>query len=234
MARKPSILAPLVIGLGGVGVLLALGFWQVERLAWKEGLIAEVETRLAADPVALPADPDPDRDALLRVQVRGTLGTDELHAIDSIKRLGPGYRVIVPMEITGQGAPRRIMVDLGFVAEAQKDPATRPSGAAAGAVTGLLHWPEERDSFTPDPDTGRNIWFARDVPAMATALGTDPVLITAETHPLGDTPLPRPPSVDLPNRHLEYALTWFGLAAVWLVMAFFWARAERHRARTEG
>ena len=61
---------------------------------------------------------------------------------------------------------------------------------------------------------------------MARALDTQPVFVVAEEHSLGDIPLPRPPGVDLPNRHLEYALTWFGLAIVWTFMSIFWLRSE--------
>jgi surfeit locus 1 family protein len=231
ITRKRAI-APIVIGVVGTAILLMLGAWQVQRLAWKEGLISGIETRMAADPVALPASPDPARDHLLRVSVTGTLGRDELHAIHSIKRTGPGYRLIVPMQL----AERRIMVDLGFVLEADKDAVPREGsvrwqdGARTDTVVGLLTWPNETDGFTPDPDLGRNIWFARDVTKMAEALGTAPLLVIAESHPDQDVALPQPPGVDLPNRHLEYALTWFGLALVWSIMSIVWLRSEIRRA----
>ena len=236
-----GILAPLVLGIAGVAVLLALGFWQLQRLEWKQGVIAELETRLAAEPVPLPEAPDPESHRLLRVSVTGRLGQRELQVIASIKRVGPGYRVIVPMEIAadGQATGRAIMVDLGFVPERLKDPATRGDSQRAqdrgltDEVIGLLHWPDEVDSFTPEPDLKRNIWFARDVAAMAEHLGTEPVLLIAERHPDGEMPLPLPPVADLPNRHLEYVLTWFGLALVWAVMTVLWARSEWRRREAE-
>ncbi|MEM9139054.1 MAG: SURF1 family cytochrome oxidase biogenesis protein, partial [Pseudomonadota bacterium] len=77
----------------------------------------------------------------------------------------------------------------------------------------------------------KNIWFARDVARMAEALGTEPVLIVAETHPEAAAgnpwPRPQPPGTGLPNRHLEYALTWYGLGIVWVVMTIVWVASMR-------
>ena len=131
---------------------------------------------------------------------------------------------------------RRVLLDLGFVPHEMKDRGSRPESAehpsgAVTEVTGVLLWPRETDSFTPEPDRERNIWFARDVTAMARALGTDPVMIVAESHGLGDWPHPVPPGVDLPNRHLEYALTWFGLAVAWALMTVLLIRSELRKPR---
>ncbi len=212
MARAGGrTLAPIVIGAAGVAIALALGFWQLQRLGWKEGLIARVEARLGAEPVELPDNVDPVRDDLLRVAVTGRLGRRELHVIHSIKRFGPGFRVIVPMEL-GEGsesAGRTIMVDLGFVPERLKHLSDRTDTVRmtkrwfVDRVTGVLAWPDETDSFTPEPDEGRNIWFARDVAAMAAKLGTEPVLLVAETHPDDKLVLVLPAGVGLVNRHVE-------------------------------
>jgi surfeit locus 1 family protein len=229
------IVVPAIFGVVGVAILLALGLWQVQRLAWKEGLIADIEARLAADPLPVPGDPDPVRDRLLRVEATGLIGRDELHVLSSLKPWGAGYRIVSPMSLADG---RRILVDLGFVPQDMKDPAARPGAPAAGPaaamgpgrapdqVTGLLLWPAETDSFTPEPELVRNIWFARDVPRMAEALGTEPVLLVAESFSGGEWPKPAPPGTDLPNRHLEYAVTWFGLAAAWAGMTVFWIRTE--------
>ncbi|MEM9062707.1 MAG: SURF1 family protein [Pseudomonadota bacterium] len=237
-ARKRAI-APIVIGVVGVFILILLGTWQLQRLAWKEGLIAEIEARIAADPVVVPDKPDPEGDDLLRVTARGTLGTQEIHALHSVKQYGGGYRIITPMrlKVDQAGNERLILVDLGFIPETEKDRIPRDGSVRwqerrpDDEVTGLLHWPEEVDRFTPDPDLGRNIWFARDVARMAEAMGTAPILLIAESHPDDSVILPQPPGVGLPNRHLEYALTWFGLAIVWAVMSIIWLRSEVKKAR---
>ena len=225
--KRTQAIAPIVIGVLGTAILLMLGAWQTQRLAWKESLIAEIEQKISAEPVELPESPDQTRDNLLRVKAVGILGTHELHVIHSIKLYGPGYRLIAPMQV----GSRRIMVDLGFLPEAQKDEIPREGSsrwddpAVEQIVTGLLAWPNEADGFTPEPDLGRNIWFARDVAGMSAALNTEPLLIVAESHADDQIVMPQPPGVNLPNRHLEYALTWFGLAFVWAAMSVFWLRS---------
>lgn len=230
--RNPRAIAPIVLGLVGVVALCLLCAWQVQRLEWKQGLINEITARASAEPVAVPAMPDPEVDNLRRVRATGMLGTSELHAIHAIKRRGPGYRLVVPFTLADG---RRIMADLGFIAEAAKDRVPRQGsvrwteGRAEDEIVGQLHWPRETDSFTPAPDLGRNIWFARDVESMAAALDTEPVLIVAVSHPDQELTTPQPPGIDIPNRHLEYALTWFGLAVVWAAMSIAWLRTRTRR-----
>lgn len=220
---KRGIIAVVVFGVVGTSILTGLGIWQLQRLAWKQDLIARLDARLSAEPVPVPAAPDPGRDSFLRVRAEGLAGGAEVHLLTSQKPFGPGFRVIAPL-VMDDG--RRILVDLGYVPEVDKN-ATRP--AAAGVVVGALYWPDETDSFTPAPDRKANIWFARDLPAMAEALGTEPVLIVAESHPLGRWPMALRLGVNLPNDHLQYALTWFSLALIWMVMSVILARREWRR-----
>ena len=188
-----GVVAAIILGVAGVAVLIGLGAWQVKRLAWKEALIARLEQRLAADPAALPAQPDPARDAFLRVRVTGRIGGRELHVLTSLIPYGPGFRVIVPLT---DASGRVVLVDLGYVPEAAKDAGFRPAGPVE--VVGALYWPDETDGFTPAPDRAANIWFARDLGPMAEALGTEPLLVVAESHSgspgesLGGRDWPRP------------------------------------------
>lgn len=216
----------LVFGIVGGGLLLSLGIWQVRRLAWKQGVLAEIETRIAADPVALPAAPDPARDRYLPVRVSGTMGPQELHVLVSTRDFGAGYRIIAPF-VTDGG--RRILIDRGFIPTEAKT-AVRQTGAME--ITGNLHWPQEIDSFTPAPEPDKNIWFAREVPTLAAALDTEPVLLIArsQTDP-NVVPLPVT-SVGIPNDHLQYAVTWFGLALVWILMTLYFLWRTRARSRS--
>ncbi|HSF93775.1 MAG TPA: SURF1 family protein [Thermohalobaculum sp.] len=218
-----GVAAAVVFGLAGTSVLAALGVWQLQRLEWKQALIATLEARLAATPVAVPADPDRQRDAFLRVRAEGKIGANALHVLTSLKPLGPGFRVIAPLALADG---RRVLADLGYVPEAEKNTRLRP---ASGAVVGALYWPDETDGFTPAPDRAANIWFARDLEAMAAALEAEPLMIVAETHPLGDWPKPLRLGINLPNDHLQYALTWFSLAVIWAVMSTMLVRRERRR-----
>nr|WP_281494082.1 SURF1 family protein [Jannaschia sp. S6380] len=205
-----------MFGLGGFALLVALGVWQMQRLDWKNGLLAEIEARIAADPIPLPPAPASEADRYLPVAVEGQPAGAPIHVLVSRKGYGAGYRVIAPLA-TPDG--RRIMVDLGIIGTDAKD-APLPMGPYA--VTGNLHWPEEVDGFTPDPDMKRNIWLARDVPAMARALQAEPFLIVARTLSPAIGPEPYPVgTAGIPNNHLGYAIQWFGLAAVWLGMTLF-------------
>jgi surfeit locus 1 family protein len=230
MTRR--MIAPLVFGIVGVAILLSLGFWQLRRLEWKEAILAEIAGRLAAEPVAVPPDATPGADQYLRVRATGTLDSGELHVYTSVPQRGVGYRVIAPMTLADG---RRVLLDRGFVPIGDKD-AARPPGPIA--VTGSLAWPQETDRFTSDPDRAKNIWFARDVPQMAAALETAPVMIVvAESAAAGapgarpvsqpasqpvsqpaSQPIPQPVTVNIPNDHLQYAITWFLLAIVWTLM----------------
>ncbi|MEM6478259.1 MAG: SURF1 family protein [Pseudomonadota bacterium] len=215
----------IVIGGAGTAVLLWLGFWQLDRLEWKEAVLHEIEARISDAPKGLPAQPDPETDRYLPVSASGMLGEDEIHVLVSAKVFGPGYRVIRAFETGG----RRVMVDLGVIPTSEKARARRAEGPLT--VTGNLHWPDEIDAFTPPPDGAANIWFARDVPALAARLGTEPILIVAQSSAppvAGIIPFPVDTS-GIPNDHLGYAVTWFGMAAVWLFMTgLFVYRGRRH------
>jgi surfeit locus 1 family protein len=217
-------LIPLAFGAIGVGILLGLGFWQLDRLAEKEAYLVDQEARIAAAPVALPASIDPVADRFRPVIVTGAFDAPELSVLVSRKQIGPGVRLIAPF-VTDTG--RRIMVDRGFVAEAARgDDHT----ATAFEVTGNLHWPDETDSYTPAPDAEAGLWFARDVAAMAKALDTDPILLVARSNTGGGVePMPVDNS-GTPNDHLQYAITWFLLAVVWAGMTGLLVWRIRHRA----
>lgn len=221
MSRR--MIAPLLFGIVGVAILLGLGTWQVRRLAWKTDIIARIEARMAADPVALPDVPDPETDAYLRVRVEGEILPGELHVYTSAPPHGVGYRVIVPL-LTGEG--RRVLLDRGFVPIEEKDLARH-----VGPITveGSLAWPRETDSYTSEPDREKNIWFARDVGLMAGALGTEPVMVVTTASDDPGQPIPQPVTVNIRNDHLGYAITWFSLALVWALMTVYLLWRIKHR-----
>jgi surfeit locus 1 family protein len=209
------MIGPLLFGIAGVAILTALGIWQVQRLAWKEGVLAEIEARIAEAPVALPETVEPERDRYLPVTATGILGESFVRVLVSQRGQGAGYRVISPFETGG----RRVLVDRGIM------PLEGSPPVHEGVVTvrGNLHWPDEVDGFTPEADPVRNIWYAREVPALAAHFGTEPVLVIARGLSVADDPV-APLPVDtsgIPNDHLNYAITWFSLAALWLGMTLY-------------
>jgi len=224
---RKSILIPLIFGIAGVAVLIGLGKWQVERLAWKEAILADIAAHISAPPVALPDAVEPEADRYLPVAVTGQIGDAALRVLVSQKQIGAGYRVISALDTD----TRRVLLDRGFIKVSADIPAP-PAGEIT--VTGNLHWPDERLSSTPENDVPGNIWFARDIAQMAEVLDTEPVLIVARAlsvPEVGVSPLPVDTS-GIPNDHLSYAITWFSLAAIWAAMTgvFIWRQVKVGRA----
>jgi len=213
MTRR--MIAPLLFGLIGTAVLIFLGLWQVQRLDWKRGILDTIEARIAAAPVAVPSVPTKAEDQYRRVDASGIVEAGEIHVYTAAPSGGVGYRIIAPF-ILADG--RKILIDRGFVPIGEKD-ASRPTGPIS--VRGSLLWPDDGALDSNPPDLAKNIWIARELPAMAAELGTEAVLIVAaETDP-SDGPDPLPVTVNIPNNHLEYAVTWFGLAVVWAGMTLW-------------
>ncbi len=213
---KRHIILPLISGLLGTGVLLSLGFWQVDRMGQKADVIAAIEARIHDAPDPLPAMADPEADRYRPVTAEGRFTGAETLVLSSQRGSGPGFRVITAFETdTGQ----RILVDRGYIPEVQGT-APRPASDAPVRIEGNLDWPQDSDAYTPDPDLGRNLWFSRDVGPLAAHLDTQAALVV-----LRATSEPAPPAqpvpiatADIPDDHLEYAITWFALAAVWAGM----------------
>jgi len=205
----------LLLGLAGTCTLIALGVWQLQRLEWKEGIIAGAAAMIAADPIPLPAMPDPTQDRYRAVTVDGAFTGDEAHVLTSTREEGPGFLVIAAYT-TADG--RRILVDRGFVPETKK---TTPRPPRQQPVTGNLNWPDDVTSSTPGYDAERAIWYGRDVTEIAALLGTEPVLVIARSD-TGDGITARPVTTDgFRNDHWQYAVTWFSLAVAWAGMTVF-------------
>jgi surfeit locus 1 family protein len=206
---------PVLMGIVGVAILMSLGFWQLRRMEEKRVYLDEIEARISNAPIPLPAAPEEARDKFQAVVAEGTFTGEYLEVLAGQKGASPGVMVIEAFALPDG---RRIMVQRGFIEEeARKAP--RPPHEAK--VEGNLHWPDDTNSFTPPPDEKTGLWFARDVPAMAAKLKTEPTLIVAR-EPTGDGIAPM--SVDtsgIPNDHWGYAIQWFLLAATWAGMTLF-------------
>jgi len=238
--KRRGLLVPGVAALCALVVLLWLGTWQIERKAWKEALIATVTERFAAPPVRLPPPAewprlDPSNDEFRRVGFSAEWLNDQealVYTTGSSLRAdaaGPGYWVFTPARVPGG----IVMVNRGFVPEGRQDPATRPDGRTAGPadIVGVMRWPETPGLFTPAGDPARNLWFARDPAAMAAAKGLGavaPFYIEQESPSVpGGLPQVGKLQPSLPNNHLGYALTWYGLALVLVVGFGIWAAGRR-------
>ena len=297
-----SLLWPAVMTAIALPILLGLGVWQLERLAWKEGLIASINAGLDKPPAPLEQPPDawktlatheylpvlvtgrfrhaderhlftsqggetgwhiytpletegghvvlvnrgfvPDRlkDPATRPagQVEGAVTVtgrfrhgDERHLFTS-QGGETGWHIYTPLETEGGNV---VLVNRGFVPDRLKDPATRPAGQVEGpvTVTGLLRKPVTHGWFEPEADRARNMWYWRDLDGFKASLAPGvaaervlPLFVDAAAEPAnpGGWPKGGATRLDIPNRHLEYALTWFGLAATLVAVfaAFAWTR----------
>jgi surfeit locus 1 family protein len=209
------MIGPGLVGVVGVIILISLGIWQVQRMGWKEAKLAAITAMLVHAPVALPAEVTPDADRYRGVVAEGAYTGEVALKLDSLQDQGPGKRVIA---VFATAAGRRVLVDRGIWLDGT---AATPTLAHPAQVLGNLDWPQEADSYTPPPDAKTGLWFARDVPAMAKALGAEPILIVARD-PTGDGIVAMPlDTLAISNNHWQYAVTWFSLAAVWFVMTGF-------------
>ena len=206
------LVVPMLFGVIGVAFLVSLGIWQVQRLALKEAKLAAIAAMLGAEAVALPPAVSATGDRYRLVRVAGRFTGEVLYKLDSLRDAGPGRRVIAAFELAGG---RRVLVDRGIWPDGV---AGAPEVMRGAEVVGNLDWPQEVDRFTPVPDAATGLWFARDVVAMAAALGTEAVMIVARDA-TGDGTQPVPVDVStIPNNHWNYAVTWFSLAVAWMGM----------------
>lgn len=231
----PALIRLTIATLIGFAVLVWLGVWQLQRLEWKEGIIARIEARTERKPVTLERAIELAKEwgdpSYLPVTVEGRFHNERERYLYAISLDGEaGWHVITPLE-TASG--RVVLVDRGFVPEAFRDPHTRDQGQFKDVVTvtGLLRTSEKPNLFSPDNNEKANQWFTRDLGAMARSMfpgGTVNVvpffLEQVETDIPGGWPKGGQTRLQLPNRHLQYALTWFGLAGCLLVVygAFVW------------
>lgn len=237
LKRRPrswrGLLLPAVLAFA---VLIGLGIWQIERKAWKEELIATLTARVAAPPQALLAanwpNLDPERDEYRRVKFSAQFDNNKEVLVFAAAAgfrpdvSGVGYWVFTPAWLPDGGT---VLVNRGFVPDGRKDPKSRAAGELSGTVeiVGALRWPDARHWFTPSDDPVHNLWFTRDPAAIAAAKGLGQVAAfyveqEAPTPP-GGLPQPGRLVVSLPDNHLQYAVTWFGLAAVLAGVFITWA-----------
>ena len=231
-----------------VALFVGLGVWQLQRRVEKHALIAALTERLAAAPESLPSPSQwsaltPAKDEFRRVSFAAAYqsGPDAMvYSSGSAVRddiSGPGAWAFLPARLASGEV---VAVNAGFVQNTMQDRAQQDRAAGrlvtgeSVALAGYIRFPERGGSLTPAEDAAKRLWFVRDVPAMTRALGwgdggkpVAPFYVDLETPvPSSGTPKPGPLHVRLKDDHLQYAITWFGLAAVVVIAFGFWWRAQ--------
>jgi surfeit locus 1 family protein len=231
-----SVLASVALLL--VAGLLALGTWQVHRLSWKLDLIARVDKRVQAPPVAAPGPAawpgvNAAADEYRHVAASGTFLNDREVLVQAVTDLGPGFWVLTPLRLP---AGATVIVNRGFVPADRRDPASRRAGQIGGPtqVVGLLRISEPKGGFLRSNDPAADRWYSRDVAAIAAARGLGdvaPYFIDADATPnAGGLPVGGLTVISFPNSHLVYAITWYALA-VMLAGGVGWVIRDEVRAR---
>lgn len=236
--RRASLIWPATFTAVATAVLVALGVWQLHRLAWKEGLIAEIETRANATTQPLPPIGEwpslrPEDYEYRHVVAEGTFDNRKEALVFRASGGGagrePGYFVLTPLRLKGGGI---VIVNRGFVPLDRKAQSSRLAGLIQGKteVIGLMRQPELRNLFTPADNPAAGAFFTRDPDTIAKHFGLAPAApfsIDADDMPVpGGWPKGGATERNLPNNHFSYALTWFGLALalIGVFAAFAWQR----------
>ncbi len=231
---KPRIWPVVVATIVGLAILLTLGIWQVQRLAWKNTLIARANAAIAAEPIPL----DQALEQFLagqnidyvKIKARGKFAPKDPLRLLSSANSGPAWELIQGFEQT-QGAS--VLVSRGKLAHNQPSP---KSDRTEIEIIGHLVWHDQgRGYFDVDNKPDENLWYWWDVVAMTNQFsGTHANPNYAVVHLVPGSPgteglFVDPPKANLRNNHLGYAITWFGLAAVLLVMSALFVRARMRR-----
>jgi surfeit locus 1 family protein len=233
MIRLRPLLWPTLFSVPVLALCLSLSVWQLERREWKLDILERIAVNQAAAPISLDdlVKGNPLAHEYGRVKIAGTFLHDkEFHlAARSMKNM-VGMQIVTPIR-TDDG--RIVLFDRGWVPSEKKDPAARAAGQIAGRVelTGVVRRAQVQRQFAPDNAPDKNVWFHVDVPLMRSMAGgapdprLDAFFLEADATPNpGGLPIGGQTHLDIPNDHLQYAITWFGiaLALIGVYLAFHW------------
>jgi surfeit locus 1 family protein len=204
------------VAVPGFMVLTSLGVWQTKRLAWKETILENINYNLRSEPSLLPTGLNNKDHNYKMVKVEGSLEPRSIFILTPVKGSGAGFRVISPFKLKDGS---KILVDRGVIKEKERD--RLETLGQQRFVVGYLFWPNETDYFTPEPNFKRNIWFSRDLKKMARFLESQPVLVVETQNRLDPSIKMQDPTREIPNNHLQYAITWFMMSILWFGMSAY-------------
>lgn len=247
--RTSGLFWPTLLTAAGLLMLVLLGTWQLERKAWKDDLVRRIAQGTRAEPILLDAAETlvqrGENLEYARVRARGRLHPDKTRYVFAADQRGTGWHVYTPLETP---AGTIVLVNRGWIGDSDRQDRIAEAPALAAReveVVGLLRHPGARSVFAPPSEPERNIWYWRDHAGMVQsafpggARRVAPFVLDAEAQPPSGVPGDRQPRggttiLALPNRHLEYALTWYGLALALLVVygSFAWQRVRSGRHRS--
>ena len=217
--RKPELI-PLIFIIFAVTLLTGLGMWQLQRLAWKN---AEIQKIQVAQAMSVLGTLPQELDGLdyRRVILTGTFIHDKtMHMVGHPQGAGDGFYIVTPFKLEDDG--RIIIINRGF---SPKDMESKPEGLQT--VAGIIRPARMKRYFSPENQPEKNVWFYEDISAMSktTSLELTPLIVEAVGEAQKDVyPMPHDGKISLRNDHFNYAITWFGLAIIGVVMFAFYQR----------
>ena len=219
--RRPQFI-PLAFIIGTTLLLVSLGLWQAQRLVWKNNLIARIETAQAEPALTAWQDSADYRN----IEIEGTFIHDRsLHLVGRPKGSSMGFFILTPLQLEDG---KTVLVNRGWAPEGEKI-----AMPGASLIRGVVRPAREKRYFSPDNQPEKNVWFYEDIPAMSrvTNLTLENGVIEAVGTPeKGIYPQPGDGKISLRNDHLGYAITWFALAAIGLIMFAIYHRIPERKA----
>lgn len=224
---------PLIMSVSAVFIMFGLGIWQLQRLVWKEELIATIEAAQAEEPIASNlALADATAHHFYNVMLEGEYLPQRFDLAARYYKSQLGYHIFSPFLLT---SGERVLINRGWIPAGQKE-ADYPLPEGRQNVIGQLRLGNDRNAFTPANDTTRNIWFGRDAIAMCESANltcSDVTFDLVSEQQDGVYPIPARGEINLRNDHLGYALTWFGIGLGALVITLIYHyRKPGDRAET--
>ena len=236
--KRPQAL-PTIISLLAFVFLMSLGNWQMDRLEWKNSLMSRVDARLQSPSIPIPpaqtwgelSEIDYD---YRRVHLQGRFDhSQELYWYAGAFQGRTGVQVITPFSLEGGDI---ILVNRGFVPDELREPSQRSVGQVNGmvTVTGVMRWPSLRSRFDAEDVLSQRLWFVKDLTSMADflAIKSAPFFVELDTaSSVSGGPIGGQTRVSFSNRHLEYALTWYGLGVTLVIIFILWQILPSRRKR---
>lgn len=225
---------PTIFTFVAFATLITLGTWQIERLNYKNAMVESVNERIKLPPISLPSMiDDVEKFRHRKIKLEGIFLHDkEIHLFTGPKVMKgkPGYNILTPFKLDNG---ETVLVDRGWVISTKKEAETRPETLIGGHVslTGMIHRGETPGYFTPDNDTVKNLWFWIDIATISSSSGIklQNLYVRAlkkKDATKNDVPIAGEATIALRNDHLQYAITWYSLAIILLVIYFIYIKKE--------
>lgn len=233
MANSLRFYFPALLTAIMLAVLLSLGFWQVERLAWKQDLLSRIEARRQAAPLLISGKADIaalkyEAHDFHRAVLTGRFGDEVVFWFTQIENKPTGlartdkagYHMLVPFLLKDGSA---ILVDRGFIPQRLIDIPAPPPPQGVLSFDVVLRWPDERGLFDNTDNPARNLFYVRDPQAIGAHWKRDLPAVIGEAAIANESwPRGGQTRLSMPNSHLQYAVTWFGLAIVLVIISGLW------------